>query len=86
MQRNMMTTASNFSTRNQLPDTLQNQITDYLFMKCRTGGFQQQCILNSLPNGIRLNVLQYLFLHVLEKVYLFQGVSYTLLLQLVSLS
>jgi CRP-like cAMP-binding protein len=82
--RNIIAAASNFAARNQLPDALQNQITDYLSLKFRTDGFQQQCILDSLPSAIRLNVLQYLFLHVLDKVYLFQGVSYSFLLQLVS--
>lgn len=82
--RNIIAAVSNFATRNQLPDSLQNQITDYLSLKFRTDGFQQQCILDSLPKAIRLNILQHLFLHVLDKVYLFQGVSHSFLLLLVS--
>lgn len=82
--RNIIAAASNFAVRNQLPDALKNQITDYLSLKFRTDEFQHQWIFDSLPSAIRLNVLQYLFIPVLDKVYLFQGVSSSFLLQLIS--
>lgn len=63
---------------------MKNQITDYLSLKFRTDEFQHQWIFDSLPSAIRLNVLQYLFIPVLDKVYLFQGVSSSFLLQLIS--
>ncbi|KAH9309858.1 hypothetical protein KI387_037769 [Taxus chinensis] len=82
--RNMIRNASHCASRNQLPEILQNQIIDYLSLKFRTEEYNQQRIFDSLPNGLRLNILQHLFLPILEKTYLFQGVSYSFLLQLVS--
>ncbi|XP_057866829.1 potassium channel KAT1 [Cryptomeria japonica] len=82
--RSMVTAASNCASRNNLPEELQNQIIDFLCLKFRSEGYQQEHILDSLSSGLRLNIRQYLFLPILEKTYLFQGVSYSLLLQLVS--
>ncbi|GLJ38549.1 hypothetical protein SUGI_0785670 [Cryptomeria japonica] len=80
----MVTEASSSASRNQLPDALKNQIIDYLSLKFRTEGYQKQRLFDSLPTGLRLNILQYLFLPILEKTYLFQGVSCSFLLHLVS--
>eukprot|EP01018_Ginkgo_biloba_P000273 Gb_37804 [translate_table: standard] len=80
--RNMINAASNFAARNHLPENVRNQIVDYISLKFRTEGFQQQRLMDNLPKGIHLSIAQYLFLPVADKVYLFQGVSYSFLLQL----
>lgn len=46
-------------------------------------GLQQQETLEALPKAIRSSILHFLFYPLLEKVYLFQGVSKDLLFQLV---
>lgn len=81
----MIQAASNFSIRNQLPIRLQDQMLAHLCLKFRTDseGLQQQETLNALPKAIRSSISNYLFYSVIDKVYLFQGVSSDMLFQLV---
>ncbi|KAK4769940.1 hypothetical protein SAY87_030472 [Trapa incisa] len=82
--RDTVKAASNFATWNQLPHHIQDQMLSYLCLKFKTDGLKQQETLNSLPKAIRASISHYLFLPIVQKAYLFQGVSHDFLLQLVS--
>lgn len=85
-QRDTIQAASSFAQRNQLPVRLQDQMLAHLCLKFRTDaeGLQQQETLDSLPKAIRSSISHYLFYSLVDKVYLFRGVSNDLLFQLVS--
>ncbi|KAE9601842.1 hypothetical protein Lal_00040898 [Lupinus albus] len=84
--RDTIQAASSFAQRNQLPARLQEQMLAHLCLKFRTDseGLQQQETLDSLPKAIRSSISHYLFYSLVDKVYLFRGVSNDLLFQLVS--
>ncbi|KAL9233895.1 hypothetical protein vseg_008830 [Gypsophila vaccaria] len=84
--RDTIKAASSFALRNHLPVRLQEQMLAHLCLKHRTDseGLQQQEILESLPKAIKSSISHYLFYSLLDKVYLFRGVSNDLLFQLVS--
>ncbi|XP_022730456.1 potassium channel AKT1-like isoform X2 [Durio zibethinus] len=84
--RDTIQAASSFAQRNQLPPSLQDQMLAHLCLKFRTDseGLQQQETLDSLPKAIRSSISHYLFYVLVDKVYLFRGVSNDLLFQLVS--
>lgn len=84
--RDTIQAASSFAIRNGLPVRLQEQMLAHLCLKYRTDseGLQQQEILESLPKAIKSSISHYLFYSLLDKVYLFRGVSNDLLFQLVS--
>ncbi|CAO2820711.1 unnamed protein product [Amaranthus hypochondriacus] len=84
--RETVQAASSFAVRNGLPAHLQEQMVAHLRLKYRANseGLQHQEILESLPNAIKSSISHYLFYPLLEKVYLFRGVSDDLLHQLVS--
>ncbi|KAG8381895.1 hypothetical protein BUALT_Bualt05G0020400 [Buddleja alternifolia] len=76
--------ASSFAKRNQLPPRLQDQMLAHLSLKYRTDseGLQQQETLDALPKAIRSSISNSLFYRLVERVYLFRGVSNDLLFQL----
>lgn len=84
--RDTIQAASSFAQRNQLAPRLQDQMLAHLCLKFRTDseGLQQQETLDSLPKAIRSSISHYLFYSLVDKVYLFRGVSNDLLFQLVS--
>uniref|UniRef100_A0A0E0C5B3 Potassium channel n=1 Tax=Oryza meridionalis TaxID=40149 RepID=A0A0E0C5B3_9ORYZ len=84
--RDTIQAATSFGVRNQLPPRLQDQMISHISLKYRTDseGLQQQEILDSLPKAIKSSISQYLFFHLVQNVYLFQGVSNDLIFQLVS--
>ncbi|MQL88867.1 hypothetical protein Taro_021439 [Colocasia esculenta] len=84
--RDTIQAASSFSQRNQLPFRLQDQMLAHLCLKFRTDseGLQQQETLDALPKAIRSSISHFLFYSLVDKVYLFRGVSNDLLFQLVS--
>ncbi|KAK6158815.1 hypothetical protein DH2020_006129 [Rehmannia glutinosa] len=84
--RDTINAASSFAKRNQLPSHLHDQMIAHLSLKYRTDseGLQQQETLDALPKAIRSSISDYLFYSLVNKVYLFQGVSNDLLFQLVS--
>ncbi|GMI82235.1 potassium channel in Arabidopsis thaliana 1 [Hibiscus trionum] len=82
--RDTVRAASEFATRNQLPPRIQDQMLSHICLRFKTEGLKQQETLNSLPKAIRLSIAQHLFLHIVQKAYLFQGVSHDFLFQLVS--
>ncbi|KAI4316292.1 hypothetical protein L6164_024286 [Bauhinia variegata] len=83
--RDAVEAVTGFAQRNQLPNRLQEQMLAHLYVKYRTDseGLQQDLI-DSLPNAIRSSISHYLFYSLLDKVYLFRGVSDDLLFQLVT--
>ncbi|KAK7293785.1 hypothetical protein RJT34_16659 [Clitoria ternatea] len=84
--RDTVQSISNFAKRNYLPIRLQENIFAHLLMKYRTDleGLQQQEIITALPKAIQSNISHYLFYSLVDKVYLFRGVSNDLLFQLVT--
>ncbi|KAJ8422233.1 hypothetical protein Cgig2_013412 [Carnegiea gigantea] len=84
--RDTIQAASSFAQRHQLPLRLQEQMLAHICLKYRTDseGLQQQEILDSLPKAIRSSISLHLFYSLVDKVYLFRGVSNDLLFQLVS--
>ncbi|CAM8931285.1 unnamed protein product [Rhodiola kirilowii] len=84
--RDTIQAASSFAQRNQLPVRLQDQMLAHLCLKFRTDseGLQQQETIDSLPKAIRSSISHFLFYSLVDKAYLFRGVSYDLLFQLVS--
>ncbi|XP_074281035.1 potassium channel AKT1-like [Silene latifolia] len=86
LYRDSIQAASSFAQRHQLPFRLQEQMLAHICLKYRTDseGLQQQEILDSLPKAIRSSISVHLFYTLVDKVYLFHGVSKDLLFQLVS--
>ncbi|CAM8914666.1 unnamed protein product [Rhodiola kirilowii] len=84
--RDTIQAATSFAQRNQLPPRLQDQMKAHLSLKFRTNseGLQQQETLEALPKAIRTSISHFLFYSLVDKVYLFDGVSNDLLFQLVS--
>uniref|UniRef100_A0A6N2ML93 Potassium channel n=1 Tax=Salix viminalis TaxID=40686 RepID=A0A6N2ML93_SALVM len=84
--RDTIQAASSFAQRNNLPDRLRDQMLAHLRLKFRTDseGLLHEETLDSLPRGIRSSISHYLFYSLVDKVYLFRGVSKGLLFQLVS--
>jgi hypothetical protein len=85
LKRDTIQAATSFALRNQLPPRLQDQMISHLSLKFRTDseGLQQQETLDALPKAIRSSISHYLFLHLVQNIYLFQGVSNDLIFQLV---
>ncbi|KAL3688117.1 hypothetical protein R1sor_014426 [Riccia sorocarpa] len=73
-----------FSVRNCLPTTLQQQMLAHMRLQFKTENLQQQQITSNLPKSIRANITEYLFLPTVANVYLFQGTSMDFLHQLVA--
>ncbi|CAI9089741.1 OLC1v1024373C2 [Oldenlandia corymbosa var. corymbosa] len=81
--RDTVRAASEFAKRNQLPPCIQDQILSHICLRFKTEGLKQQETLNSLPKAIRSSISNYLFLPIIQNVFLFQGVSDDFLFQLV---
>ncbi|KAL1210335.1 putative potassium channel AKT5 [Cardamine amara subsp. amara] len=84
--RDTIHAATAFAQRNNLPVRLQEQMVAHLSLRYRTDseGLQQQEIIDSLPKAIRSSISHYLFYEVVDKIYLFHGISNDLLFQLVT--
>lgn len=82
-QRDTVRAASEFASRNHLPHHIQDQMLSHLCLKFKTEGLKQQETLNGMPKAIRASIAYHLFFPVVQKVYLFQGVSHDFLFQLV---
>ncbi|VFQ78742.1 unnamed protein product [Cuscuta campestris] len=84
--RDTIQAATSFAQRNHLPVRLQEQMLAHLCLKFRTDseGIQQQETLDSLPKAIRSSISHFLFYSMVDKAYLFRGVSNDLVFQLVS--
>ncbi|KAJ7968932.1 Potassium channel like [Quillaja saponaria] len=82
--RDTIRAASEFAARNHLPSRIQDQMLSHICLKFKTEGLKQQETLNGLPKAIRSSIAHYLFFPIVQKAYLFQGVSHDFLFQLVS--
>ncbi|KAF8732163.1 hypothetical protein HU200_016132 [Digitaria exilis] len=84
--RDAIKAATGFAVRHQLPARLREQMVSHLSLKFRTDseGLQQQETMDSLPKAIRSGISHHLFFALVQRVYLFQGVSNDLIFQLVS--
>jgi len=82
-QRDTVKAASEFASRNHLPHRIQDQMLSHICLRFKTEGLKQQETLNDLPKAIRSSIAHHLFFPVVQKVYLFQGVSHDFLFQLV---
>ncbi|TKY68529.1 Potassium channel KAT1 [Spatholobus suberectus] len=82
--RDTVRAASEFASRNHLPHHIQDQMLSHLCLKFKTEGLKQQETLNGMPKAIRASIAYHLFFPVVQKVYLFQGVSHDFLFQLVT--
>uniref|UniRef100_A0A0A0M048 KHA domain-containing protein n=1 Tax=Cucumis sativus TaxID=3659 RepID=A0A0A0M048_CUCSA len=81
--RDSVEAATEFALRNQLPERIQDQMLSHICLKFRTEGLKQQDTLNELPKAIRASIAHYLFYPIVQKAYLFEGVSHDFLFQLV---
>lgn len=61
-------------------------MTSHLSLKFRTDseGLQQQEIMDALPKAIRSSISHYLFYSLVQRVYLFRGISHDMLFQMVN--
>ncbi|KAF0924840.1 hypothetical protein E2562_014934 [Oryza meyeriana var. granulata] len=84
ISRDTIHAASHFAARNQLPEHIKDEMLSHICLRYKTEGLKQKETLDSLPKGIRSSIACNLFLPVIEKVYLFHGVSFTCMLQLVT--
>ncbi|BAT89715.1 Potassium channel [Vigna angularis] len=82
--RDTVRAASEFASRNHLPHHIQEQMLSHLCLKFKTEGVKQQETLNGLPKAIRASIAHHLFFPLLQRLYLFQGVSDDFLFQLVT--
>ncbi|KAK7332189.1 hypothetical protein VNO80_28937 [Phaseolus coccineus] len=82
--RDTVKAASEFASRNHLPHRIQDQMLSHICLRFKTEGLKQQETLNDLPKAIRSSIAHHLFFPVVQKVYLFQGVSHDFLFQLIS--
>ncbi|XP_052208873.1 potassium channel KAT3 isoform X3 [Diospyros lotus] len=73
-----------YASKNRLPERLKEQMLAHVQLKFKTAELQQEEVLEGLPKAIRSSITQHLFHGLVEKTYLFQGVSEDLIIQLVS--
>ncbi|CAH2075739.1 unnamed protein product, partial [Thlaspi arvense] len=73
-----------YASKNRLPESLKEQMLAHKQLKFRTAELQQEEVLEDLPKAIRSSIAQHLFGNIVEKAYLFKGVSEDLIIQLVS--
>ncbi|XP_065015100.1 potassium channel KAT3-like isoform X3 [Musa acuminata AAA Group] len=82
--RDTIQAASEFAARNQLPQRIKDQMLSHICLRFKTEGLKQQETLNDLPKGIHSSIAYYLFFRIVQQVYLFRGVSFKFLYQLVT--
>lgn len=85
LQRESIQAVSSFAKKNNLPRQLEDQMLAHLCLMYRTDseGLHQQETLDTLPKAIQSSISHFLFYSLIDKVYLFQGISNDLLFQLV---
>lgn len=82
--RNSIEAASNFVRRNRLPPRLKKQILAYMCLRFKAESLNQHQLIEQLPKSICKSICQHLFLHTVEKVYLFKDVSKEIIVLLVA--
>lgn len=83
LQRDTIQAASEFAARNKLTEHIKDQMLSHICLRFKTEGLKQHETLTGLPKGIRSSIAYHLFFPVVQKVYLFQGVSSNFIFQLV---
>ena len=84
LQREAINQVLRYASKNRLPEGLKEQMLAHLQLKFKTIELQQQEVLEDLPKAIKSSIAQHLFQRIVEKAYLFKGVSEDLIAQLVS--
>ncbi|XP_073225458.1 potassium channel KAT3 isoform X5 [Cicer arietinum] len=64
-----------YASKNRLPEGLKEQMLAHTQLKFKTAELQQEEVLQDLPKAIRAGIAQHLFHNVVEKTYLFKGLS-----------
>ncbi|XP_020097546.1 potassium channel KAT3-like isoform X1 [Ananas comosus] len=82
--RDAIQAASEFAARNKLTEHIKDQMLFHICLRFKTDGLKQHETLTGLPKGIRSSIAYHLFFPVVQKVYLFQGVSSNFIFQLVT--
>ncbi|KAJ6794613.1 potassium channel KAT3-like [Iris pallida] len=75
---------SQYTSKNQLPEGLSQQIMAHMHLKFKTVELQQEEVLADLPKAIRSSIAQHLFQRTVELAYLFKGVSRDFIMEMVS--
>jgi cation transport regulator ChaB len=84
-QRDAFNKILQYASKNGLPQGLKDQMLAHTQLKFKTAELQQEEVLQDLPKAIRAGIAQHLFHDVVEKSYLFKGVSDDFISQLVML-
>ncbi|RDX61107.1 Potassium channel AKT2/3, partial [Mucuna pruriens] len=82
--RNSIEAASNFVCRNRLPPRLKEHILAYMCLRFKAESLNQHQLIEQLPKSICKSICHHLFFAIVEKVYLFKGVSKEIILSLVA--
>ncbi|KAF8678498.1 hypothetical protein HU200_046252 [Digitaria exilis] len=82
--RDTLRRVSTFGSVNRLPDELREQMMASAQLRFHTGEAIQQQLLSDLPRALRSGIAQHLYRDTVQRCYLFQGVSNSLVVQLVS--
>lgn len=83
LQRDAVHKILQYASKNRLPEGLKEQMLAHIQLKFKTAELQQEEVLQDLPKAIRASIAQHLFHNVVEKTYLFKGVSDDFITQLV---
>ncbi|KAG6483573.1 hypothetical protein ZIOFF_060221 [Zingiber officinale] len=75
--------ASEFVSRNKLQQHVKDHMITHICVRFKTEELKRQKTLSSLPKAIRSSIAEYLFFPAVQRVYLFQGISFNLVSQLV---
>ncbi|RRT78939.1 hypothetical protein B296_00026358 [Ensete ventricosum] len=82
--RDTIQAASEFASRNKLPKHIGEQMLSHICLRFKTQELKQQETLDGLPKAIRSSIAECLFFPIVQRVYLFQEVSYNFIFQLVT--
>ncbi|KAL8537140.1 hypothetical protein ACS0TY_012353 [Phlomoides rotata] len=80
--RDSMHEIERYASKHGLPESLKEQMLAHITLKFKTAELQQE-VLGDLPKAIRSEIAQHLFRTIVERTYLFKGVSENFLVQLV---
>ncbi|KAG0462534.1 hypothetical protein HPP92_021010 [Vanilla planifolia] len=82
--RDTIRAASEFSARNRLPRHIKDQMLSHICLRFKTEGMKQEGKLRGLPKAIHSSIAHFLFSPILERTYLFQGVTDQFIFQVVA--
>lgn len=82
--RNAINHILRYTSKNELPDMMREQMLAHMQLKFKTAELKQEEVLQDLPKAIRSSINEHLFRSVIENAYLFKGLPDGLIVQLVS--